>query len=331
MEDIVLVRETLKKHKDRLLKKKNVVAVGVGFKVIGGQVSSIPSIICSVTKKLRPTSLKDQDMVPYEVDGIPTDVIETGVIRAFQSPTGRFRPALGGVSIGHYAITAGTLGCLVRKAGVNYILSNNHVLANSNAAKIGDAIIQPGQYDGGVNPADEIATLSEFIPIQFGGGTSGCPISGAIVKVLNGLAALVGSQTRLEAISIQAATNLVDAALAKPTSVSNVRPDILGIGNVLGTIDAALGMKVKKSGRTTGVTQGEIIQTNVTVNVQYGGGKIATFTDQLMAGAMSQGGDSGSTVLDNSNRIVGLLFAGSETTTIMNRIGNVFSALGVTL
>ena len=58
---------------------------------------------------------------------------------------------------------------------------------------------------------------------------------------------------------------------------------------------------------------------------------IAQFADQLMVGSMSQGGDSGSAVLDETNRFVGLLFAGSDTTTIMNRIQNVFSALGGSL
>ncbi len=58
---------------------------------------------------------------------------------------------------------------------------------------------------------------------------------------------------------------------------------------------------------------------------------MALFTDQLMAGAMSQGGDSGSAVLDNNNNLVGLLFAGSDTSTIINRIENVFSSLGLGL
>jgi hypothetical protein len=72
-------------------------------------------------------------------------------------------------------------------------------------------------------------------------------------------------------------------------------------------------------------------QVDVTVNVQYGEGKIARFTDQFMAGAMSQGGDSGSAVLADNNHLVGLLFAGSDTTTVINRIQNVFSALGVSV
>jgi hypothetical protein len=92
-----------------------------------------------------------------------------------------------------------------------------------------------------------------------------------------------------------------------------------------------LGLALKKSGRTTGFTTGEIQQVDVTASVQYGPGQIARFTDQLLAGAMSQGGDSGSAVLNDDNRLVGLLFAGSENTTIVNRIEHVFSALGVTL
>ncbi|MGQ9646223.1 MAG: hypothetical protein ACUVWO_06760 [Thermodesulfobacteriota bacterium] len=90
-------------------------------------------------------------------------------------------------------------------------------------------------------------------------------------------------------------------------------------------------MAIKKSGRTTGLTTGEILQVDVTVNVQYGAGRIARFSDQLLAGAVSQGEDSGSAVLDNSNKLVGLLFARSDTTTIMNRIENVFSAVGLSL
>jgi len=88
-------------------------------------------------------------------------------------------------------------------------------------------------------------------------------------------------------------------------------------------------MAIKKSGRTTSLTTGEIQQVNVTSTVQYGENQTAVFTDQLLAGAMSQGGDSGSAVLDSNNRLIGLLFAGSESSTIINRIENVFSALGV--
>ena len=53
------------------------------------------------------------------------------------------------------------------------------------------------------------------------------------------------------------------------------------------------------------------------------------FEDQILAGAMSQGGDSGSLVLDKDNNAVGLLFAGSNTSTLMNPIQYVLDAFGV--
>jgi len=90
-------------------------------------------------------------------------------------------------------------------------------------------------------------------------------------------------------------------------------------------------MAIKKSGRTTGLTTGEIAQIDVSVTVSYGDNKTALFVDQLMAGAMSQGGDSGSVVLTADNKLTGLLFAGSDSTTIINRIENVFTALGLSI
>ena len=133
------------------------------------------------------------------------------------------------------------------------------------------------------------------------------------------------------AISGHSAENLVDAAIARPANDGYLRGDILEFGSIRGTASGELGIDLKKSGRSTGNTSGEIQQVDVTVNVQYGAGRIARFSDQLMAGAMSQGGDSGSAVLDGDNHLVGLLFAGSDNTTIINRIENVFSSLGIGL
>ena len=89
-------------------------------------------------------------------------------MRALQGHKDRWRPASGGVSIGHINITAGTLGCLATRDGELFILSNNHVLANSNAAQKGDPIIQAGRYDGGTLDG-QIATLEDFEASRFGG------------------------------------------------------------------------------------------------------------------------------------------------------------------
>lgn len=329
--NITPARERLKKHADKLMSQRHVTATGVGYKVIAGIRTNTPSIICSVEKKLPTTSLLTNDLIPTTLDGIPTDVIETGKIRALQAPTDRFRPAPGGISIAHSDLTAGTLGCWVRRNGRWMILSNNHVLANSNEAAIGDAILQPGPIDGGKNPQDQIAVLEDFVPIQFTGLPSNCPTAGSLVTLLNRIALLMGSDARLQAVQAQVEDNLVDAAIARPLQEEDMLSTILNIGTIQGLVPGELGMAVKKMGRTTRFTEGEIQQVDVSVNVQYGGGRIGRFTDQLMAGPMSQGGDSGSAVLDDQNRVLGLLFAGSEQTTIINRIQHVFDALDLSL
>lgn len=334
--DIRDTQEVLQHVYTTLLKKQNVVATGIGYKISAGQTSPNISIICSVEKKLPKSQLSNKDLVPQQLDGVTTDIIETGRIRALNTHLQRHRPAPGGVSIGHRDITAGTLGCVVKKAGQRVILSNNHVLANSNQASLGDAILQPGPYDGGKYPDDHIANLTDFIPIGMssgggGGGGSSCPIANGVASALNVLAAVSGSQARLQAVTIRATDNLVDAAIATPLSDADVSDDILDIGAIAGMKQGELGMAVQKSGRTTQYTTGNILQVDVTVDVQYGAGQTARFTDQLMAGVMSQGGDSGSAVLDNDKNLVGLLFAGSDSTTIINRMENVFSALGLSL
>ena len=330
-DDVNQVRSILSTNRRQLLQRANVVATGIGYKETGGDKTDRLCIVCSVKEKLPAARMPAEEMVPASINSTPTDVIQTGVIRALQAPTDRFRPTPGGVSVGHVGITAGTLGCWVTKNGRKVILSNNHVLANSNAAEIGDAILQPGPYDGGSFPQDHIANLSEFIPIAFQGDPSGCQFANAVISVFNQGCRLINSNTRYKVIKVQAEDNLVDAAIATPINPDDVKDEITNIGPIQGTISGELGMAIKKNGRTTGFTTGQIQQIDVTANVQYGTGQVAVFTDQLLAGAMSQGGDSGSAVLDDSDRLTGLLFAGSDTTTIINRIENVFSALGISL
>ncbi|MBW2434964.1 MAG: hypothetical protein JRF36_15255 [Deltaproteobacteria bacterium] len=330
-DDLNRIRSILSTHRRRLLERANVVATGIGYKETAGAKTERLSIVCSVKEKVPAARLSAQEMIPSAVDGTPTDVVQTGIIRALQVPTDRFRPAPGGVSIGHVGITAGTLGCWVIKNGQKVILSNNHVLANSNAAEIGDAILQPGPFDGGRFPQDHIAKLTQFVPISFQGEPSECQFANAVISVFNLGCRVISSNTRYQVTKAQAEDNLVDAAIATPLNSADIKDEIFNIGPIQGTVSGELGMSIKKSGRTTGFTTGEIQQVDVSANVQYGAGQVAVFTDQLLAGAMSQGGDSGSAVLDEGNRLTGLLFAGSETTTIINRIENVFSALGISL
>jgi len=326
--DINEVSKIKEKYEQFLMSKKNVVACGIGYKVVQGKRTDELCVVISVSRKLPEDQLAKEDIVPKSLDEIKTDVQETGVIKALKERTDRWRPAPGGVSCGHIEITAGTLGCLVKKQGNILILSNNHVLANSNEGHIGDAILQPSPYDGGTL-ADQIAILEDFVPINFESGPPTCPIAKGVSRLLNFAARATGSAHRLESYRLQVEPNLVDAAIGRPSSDDLVEKAILEIGEPKGVNEGALGMKIKKSGRTTGLTTGEIQQVDATVRVNYGLVKTALFTDQLIAGAMCAGGDSGSAVCDENDFVTGLLFAGSETTTVINTIQNVMKLLGV--
>jgi len=333
MSEVDEIRVVKEKHEASIMAKKNVVGLGVGYKETKGVKTDRMALVVMVRKKVSIQELKEADVIPAEFEGVITDVIEVGEIVALQERTDQWRPAPGGVSIGHYNITAGTLGVLVRdvETGEILILSNNHVMANSNDAIQGDPILQPGPYDGGTVAEDTIANLERFVPIQFESEPPPipCPVSKAAAGISNFFARLVGSKHRLLPVVIQQA-NQVDGALAKPVSSRVVKNEILEIGSVMGDTEAALGMEVKKSGRTTGLTTGTVQLLDASVQVGYGAGKIALFTNQILTTNMSQGGDSGSLLVSGAgNKAVGLLFAGSDQVTIHNPISNVKDALKI--
>jgi hypothetical protein len=319
------IAECCEKEQDALFEKQNVIGVGTGYKIKSGEDTGKPCIMVLVSQKLDPALLRAEDMVSEEIEGLKTDVLETGEIFAggefapddkevsLKEEIGievlrhRVRPAMGGFSVGHYRITAGTIGtCVYDRSpfpGIPhryYILSNNHVLANSNNARIGDPILQPGPYDGGFIPRDIIARLSRFVPIRFKTPTS-------------------------------APLNYVDAALAEG-QFYDLNREIYWIGYVkCVNYSPKVGDIVEKTGRTTNFTTGKILAINATVDVNYGGSRVARFTRQIVTTNMSAGGDSGSLVLDDKECAVGLLFAGSSRVTIVNNIRYVQSFLGIRL
>lgn len=360
-----------------LLAKQNVVGVAIGYKESNGVTTDEVAVVVLVEQKKPIAALSAEDAIPRELDGLRTDVVEVGYLRALQTPKDRYRPTIpSGVSIGHYKVTAGTLGTIVKDRTTSelFILSNNHVLANCNDAVPGDAILQPGAIDGGQNPADIVAKLERFVKLGYigdpvttptpgtpppsptpgptppqPGGNSGC--LALVVAISNALASVLGSQQRVA--TVQAASlggptiarasaqadnvpeNRVDCALARPLDPAMFSDDIRQIGLVNDTKAPALGMRVRKYGRTTAYTEGNIKLLNATVNVNYStisGPRTARFTGQVITDGMSQGGDSGSLVVDTAEaKAVGLLFAGSDLATIFTPIDAVLDALNITL
>jgi hypothetical protein len=224
-------------------------------------------------------------------------------------PTAGFpRPVPIGVSTGHPSVTAGTIGARVTDGTDLYALSNNHVFAANNTGRTGDHLLQPGVVDGGRDPDDAIATLEDFEPIRFCAGIA-CPL------------------------------NLMDAALARtdPAQLGHETPEDGYGAPRSATAEATLGATVQKYGRTTGLTQGRITGIHAVMDVSYRSGT-ARFEDQIVisGSGFSAGGDSGSLIVTKGmmladRRPVGLLFAGTSSSTLANPIDVVLDRFGVTV
>ncbi len=196
------------------------------------------------------------------------------------------RPLLIGSSVAHFRVTAGSLGCFVRRKsdGGLSLLSNNHVLANENRAKPGDAILQPGPADGGNNPSDAIGSLREFVRLQ------------------------------------KSAPNFLDCALADLNDAA--KPDLTkltGLGRVKGLGEPFIdeGLAVAKIGRTTGLTRGRVTAFEIDNQViSYDLGDLRFDNLLEIEGAenvaFSDGGDSGALIVNGDLQGVALLFAGSD-------------------
>jgi hypothetical protein len=253
------------------------------------------------------------DLGPAAAGELDVQVIGRVRARTSSSPSAaelqqRVRPLRPGLSVAHPTVTAGTLGGFVRTASGLAILSNNHVLAASDAATVGDAALQPGPADGG-GPGDRVATLAAFQRFRAG------------------------------------QPNLVDAAVATIDAGVEADPGDLPGGPLTGPVPAGRDVDpdepVEKLGRTTGHTRGVVTAVEVDgVAVQYDD-VVHRFDDQIeiqgTTGAFSAGGDSGSVIWRSRDRApLALLFAGSSSggaqgggVTFANPLATVLQALDI--
>ncbi len=337
---------------------RNVHAVGIGRKVVNGVETQELCVRVYVVQKLPETLLAPRFRIPETVDGVPTDVIESppAVLQAKKKPaarpkpatarstsskptatkptatkttavrgaaaepqcsTNRFerqRPIVAGISAGHFNVTAGTIAyfCRSTRTGDNpgdvFVLSNNHIFADVNRGQAGDDVLQPGAIDGG-GQADRFADLARWVTLHLD----------------------------------NASPNRVDAAIARLRAGVTHRVELCSIGVLTGTARASLNTRVRKHGRKTGYTEGEVTDDSYDAQVQMDPNdpsSVALFEGQLRIeptapySAIARQGDSGSLfVLRDEPRAVGLFFAGppSGEYGVANVIGEVLSALEIEL
>ena len=304
------------KHTPALMEDPEIVGTGTGLTADGK-----PAVVVLLKSEAGAAR------VPKILDGVPVVPIVTGEIRAFKTTTTPHtarlpRPIELGVSGGNALDLAnnyccsGTLGALVQKGGIQYILSNSHVLCGDVAASatdpdvatIGDPINQPGLIDVRCQriPDDYVANLSSLSSIYPTNNNVDC----AIAQVIPGMVDPSGSIYEIGALSSQ-------------------------------TLDAYVGLLVKKSGRTTGLTRSYVYAINASVTIYYqdecnGASFILPYTGQVLVyqrgNSFINAGDSGSLLVEDVDeypRAVGLIFAGNSSIAIANPIDEVLGYLGL--
>jgi len=277
-----------------------------------------------VSRKLHPSALALGDLVPAEIDGVPTDVVEIGEMTALDvhplAHVARVRPLAAGVSIGNWAITAGTLGWFFSDGrGREMLGSNAHVFTENPLAPSSEEtrIVQPGRADGGLVPDDAVGTYYWHQPLA----GSGCAPSNALAGLLNGASTLLGRKTRFQLTLTEKAK--IDFAVAEPTVEYELKmvtakefDGFVGLGfagssqasffckaehireagwrPLEKTIEpATIGETIHKVGRTSEYTSGQVLDDSAFGKVSYGGLSFVEFDDVILTTPMLEAGDSG--------------------------------------
>ena len=292
-------------HYKYLINLQNVVGVGFGHKRINEVNTFEPCIHVLVKDKINSSYILPNNIIPKTFMGIKTDVIEIGtpvaqVIEGFLPE--KVRPLKGGYGISTDSGGTGTIGCIVKKVTKNkveyFILSNNHVLAGYNKFSIGSSVFQPSKDDHGTDD-DIIGNLSAFVRLKFKN-------------------------------KVYTPTNYTDCAIAKisPFIISN---EVEYIGKLKGSADPIVDSDVFKTGTTSGSTNGQIETIGTTIEINYDNNtKTALFKKQITTYIHSEPGDSGSALVNTNDKVVGLLFSGTDKNmAICNDINLVLNSLKV--
>ncbi len=303
-----------------LIARADVIGVAVGFRRRDGELTDQHVLKVYVQRKQPLDRLRPEQRLPnaLTVDGVEVELdieeIETPTVppRARQLTIPRpadphlateRRPLAGGFSIAHFDFPVGTVavGVLDLLRGYHCVLSCNHVLARMNAGIPGDAALQPAQVDGGVFPDKAVGGLLRFVPVWFDGRA-----------------------------------NRVDAAIAacRPGDVTCHVHGVGPVTEIAETWEIAPGDRVTKVGRSSGLTEGTVLVTNMTVKPDYVSlgyaDQSALFVDQIVVDIPAAVGDSGSLLLDDRRRAVGMLFGGLHHSWF-NPFGAIRDELGIVL
>jgi hypothetical protein len=246
------IRPVKRRVEDQLIALPGVVGVDIGEKVSRGEPTGSESIVVHVNRKVDVSQLPEDQLIPAEIDGIPTDVVSHRIrLQAHLVPVAGsavpFRPVPRGASVvdgapGEYLV-AGTLGAFVtdRRTDRTLAVTNFHVAAVDTGWRAGDLQLQPSRIDDGAMAGSPIGTVQRAV----------------VSDRVDGAAVLLAPGTQWY-------------------------PGVIGIGPVKGRAVARIGQTVRKRGRSTGLRHGTVRSVDFTVQIDFGGETgVRTLRDQV--------------------------------------------------
>lgn len=299
--------------KTSLLGVENILSVSIGEKITRGRRTGKPCLILQVKRKSASSVDADLDIArlhPTRKTGVLTDVQATGPIIAHDAD-GHYRPCACGASMSSRVVQEGTAGCVVsisdgRGGRELCFLGCNHTFAGCNSVPLDDWILQPSPVNGGTFPADAIARLRRFHPLNFspsGWNEVDCALAATLPELKDGRVYEIGAYSDLP----------LDQGL--------------------------VGRQVAKYGAATGLTYGVITDDDVASEVTYTQpvSAVARFRRLLKiapSGSLpfSGPGDSGALILEvQTRRPVGLVIGGDNAYSYGCRITQVLRVLNARL
>jgi hypothetical protein len=307
VDELIAIKERVEAD---YLGRPGVTGIDVGYKEVGGERTSQVAIRIHVEHKT--DEVPADERVPARIDDAVTDVLERRyelhIAReafdvSLQADTTHYTTLQGGISMGpsraiNGFIFAGTLGAIV----IDKANNQHAALTNFHVACV----------DNGWNVGDRMVQ-----PSRIDTGIVPTDEFGAIAR-----ATLSGH---------------VDGAVISIDSGRATSCGVVDIGQIRGTKAAALGVAVRKRGRTTGLTYGSVDGLSLSVSIDYGDGLgVHTLTNQVSIAAdtshnalFSDHGDSGSVIVDGNGYVVALLFGGAGSSTVGNPVADVLSELNI--
>jgi hypothetical protein len=300
-------------RKELMSRFPEIISVDLGLKERGGKLTSEFSWRVFVKEKKAASELKPEQMIPKEVAGIPTDVFlhenSRVLLDNVSSDSSSYEPLLSGIQITGSGLV-GTLGFFATLTGQTavHMVSCHHVLLGPSGSN-GDLVGQP-------NAACDLC----------------CCKCCEVAKIVTGVVGTAGGANN----TVDAAMAILIGQTAGDSKTIRFTNSIVGLGPIFGSGTAAVGDVVRKRGRTTLLSTGTVtsITSNPTVNQSPDGtGVNVAYTGQISitptdSTAMALGGDSGAGLINATNQIVGLVFAGTATTGFANKIADVSTQLG---